>query len=82
MAHYHTLNGSSHPFTTPEDKPIALLVNVKDLTGSPTTTVIQQKASGEALSEFIEYVEQALGEAGLKVVHYNIVPTIEEDQFQ
>lgn len=83
--HFRLPNGSLHPFTTPVDKPIALLVRMKgDIIGGETTTLVQQKGDSplESLKDFIEYVYESLAEAGCVVVHINIIDPISEKEFE
>ena len=83
--HFRLPNGSLHPFTTPVDKPIALLVRMKgDIIGGETTTIVQQKADSplESLENFIDYVYESLDEAGCTVVHLQVIDPISEKEFE
>lgn len=81
--HYRALNGSSHPFTTPEDKPIALLIQAKTIDSVATlVSIVQQPKAGEPLSEMIANLEDSLYSSGLIPISFQIVPTISSEEFE
>ena len=83
MPRYRTLNGSLQEFSTPVDKPIALLIRVKgEIIDGTTSTIVQQKQPGESLEDFIDYVENTLTESGLVALSYHIVPPVDAKEFQ
>lgn len=76
------LSGSSLVSTTPEAKPIALLVRARHPDGTEITTLVQQKETDETLVEFCDYVTGMLIITGLKPMYYFVVPPIQPEEFE
>jgi len=77
-----SLNGLLSESTRLGAKHIALLIRARLPDGTETTTLVQQKKTGETLIEFCDYVTDMLVLTGLEPIHYNIVPAIQPKEFE